>query len=1684
MTQTPKPPKSSKPSSQDSKQEVSAQPELDAAEKDAIAVQRWYPLSFLLKLLLTVLCLFVVVCLTFYIMAGTEGGSKFLVDKLAGETGVTLKYGEGNLRDGLSVTDIVLKPSEDMDIYVNSASVKIGWRAIFVKQVHLRDATIDQLKIIDHQPPSGKPFDYRTLDLPVNLRLDSAKINRISYEQATKEPVIVTDVSAQDLSWIGTTVHVAQGNLQYADIVNIAGLSGEIDLQGDYPLDAKAVLTVNSLEKIYVSPLNVMATGTLKRTVGKVRSRYNDSDVYGEFSVQGLDDNAPFEAKLMWDDVTLPYAESQNIRLQQGLLTASGVLSDIDLRINSELSAENIPSGHYQGRAKVVDSQMLIDRLVAVTANGQLLAKGVLDWEKAFTAKAMVTSDGYRLNDILPEEVIAYAPEKLAGQLAVVFNNANADGDMQINADLRQKDGEHIHAKIIETDVSDNPRHEPLWRISAQWNHLIRKNVPDIGTINSPNGSAIVDMRGSRLNVNAKAQVVELNAAPKGDYDVRVNKIGNRIVIPSLLYNGVVGNLAGHGEIRLAENNHPLRWKIDAKTTGLLPKEYDADLPVSNLVGNIVASGEMQDIQKSVVKQYGNTRRRQLQKGQRHRVNILSSDLKAVLDSTVNTQNQEEPEYRYVTVNGTGAGEFELLAGNLSHFDTQFDGNLQTQGLPDGTLAIDVNGTAEQIHIKNFKHEGSAGHLLASGDVDLRQGIGWDINATAQNLNIGAFAPQTQGIVSGDLVSQGHWKNDGSQFGNLSAFDVSFNGSLDTPDLPKGQLVIDAGGTAQTIHIRQFSHIGDAGSIVATGDVDVSQGVRWDITTNMNDFNVGYFVTDMPSAISGKIATTGSWQDDVQKIHISDMNVQGQLKGQPLVATGGLDATLHLPKDMQSYLAKLQKGDAENQVSQVKAIAPELNVRDLAIRWADNEIVANGTAQQLQAQVNINSLHQLSEQLAGQLQGGLTWIQTEDSALPTIYVDLTGARMALSNFILTQGQVKGKIVNLGKSPSQLALSAKGLQLADRKFEQLNVVFDGTEQQHSLTLALTDPQATVKALIKGGLNRQDMQWKGVIGQGEISSKYATLQQKQPAEMLVDIDAQSLQLAAHCWEATNQSGKLCLRKNLLVSKDRGQVDVAIQKLNTSLFSPFLPSDIDWKAQINGKALLSWQQGRQPDINATLYTDNGRIGLIQDGDSDPVSIPYERVSLIAKTTEKGLNLRTDINTGQGARGYADVLVDPYQPNKPISGALVLNELNLAIFKPFFPGMRVLEGNATMAGGLGGTLTKPVFYGDVNLQNGRIAMLDLPVNLSNINAKAKVRGQTAVIEGSFNSGDTGKGTLSGTVDWQQELQAKLSIAGEHLIIAQPPLLYAEINPDLDIIIRPNQRYVNIEGAVLIPEATIRPPEASNDVVTKSEDVVVLDRRLIGNINEVLAVSKPWSINADIGIDLGKDVSFRGFGATLPLAGAINVTQKGQGVMQALGVIQVSRRSKIDAFGQNLDLNYGQIRFNGDVRDPALSIEAIKEIEGQTVGLRVTGNVSKPNITVFNNAGLTQEQAMNALVTGRLTNTSGTQISEEGFKSEVTNNLAAAGLSFGLSGTRSLTNSIGKAFGLESLTLDASGSGNDTSVNVTGYITPDLYIRYGVGVFNAQSSLSLRYQLTRRVYIEATTAAEKTVDVIYSWQF
>ncbi|UNU73514.1 translocation/assembly module TamB domain-containing protein [Moraxella nasovis] len=1640
---------------------------------------RW--LLCLIYLSAAIAALVILVAMLIFYAVSTDTGTKFLLEKIASETGTKLKYNKGNLRHGVWVSDVDIAQGEDITLQVNKAYIQIGWRAVLARQVHLTKADIDELVINNKKPPTGEPFDYATIKLPVDLLLQDVTANKVTYKQATVDPIYVYDIAVKKLDWSGTQVQLTDGNLTYNDVMSVHQVYGGIDLQGDYPLHATADVKINALDDLYVDVLKVKATGSLKHTKGTVTSKYNKHDVHGVFDVRGLEDGSPFNAKLSYDKVLLPYATDQQIFLEDGVITASGVIDNIKLSIDSDLKAKDIPNGRYVGRGVVRDGGMDIPFLQATTANGVLNADGRMEWSDGFELDAVLRGDGYQIRNDVPAEhdnLKPYLPKTLTGSLGVRYVNLDKPTNTtQLEFDLEQQDGEVVQATLKQSQHAPN---QP-WHIDASWRNLHRTNVPSLDVIHSPVGKASIIAGDGYTQIDAQAKINALSTAPKGDYTVKTTLKGDDIQLSRLDYQGVMGDLYGNGTIRLANNKRPLTWQMNLKTNKLIPNAYfdvPNKTPIKTLFGDIKARGVM----------------RELERGRAiHDVSIDSTDLTAILADQSKTKSPQK-----VHIAGQGKSVIHLNDGKIQHFDATFlgdvDQNIQA-GVDRAAVKLHVLGDMDQININTLNAKGDFGAVLASGSVQMTDGVAWNVVADLDGVDTKRFAdkPEFAAILNGRLISSGRYKNDA-----LSNVVAKFNGQITNDTIKNGNLRLDLTGDNNKFNISQlnFNH-GDS-SLSATGWVDISRGYQWNVMAAAKNFNIGMFLPSSSSNITGGLRTHGRWDNDAQIVAIEDLNVQGSYNKKPVSASGSLYAHLVLPKDLTAYLNELKqatksksteqllglRGVIDDKARQAQGIVRSLNANHLNVRMGNDFISMNGNKQRFVTSVSIQDLSQYITDARGKVDGGLILID-DGRALPSVYIDLIASGVRVAGIIIQDASVLGKIVNLGNSNSQLILKATDVVAFGRVLKAVRVDFEGIESEHKLAIKAQGATADLQAKVTGGLNRQTMHYAGVLSDAKIYTKQGKFIQNQPAEFDVGIEDTKVQLASHCWQslsANSTQGSLCFKDTLSYTPNGGHVNAIIQNLDTSVLDFAMPKDITWQSVLNGKVQAHWQKGTNPTINAVLYSDHGRIGVHQE-DVGYTDMPYDRVSVIAHSVPEGLKLRTDI-AGAVGRGYVDVVVDPFKQTKPITGALVVNNINLAVLGPFFPELQTLSGEASAAGGVGGTLSNPLFYGNASLKDGNVAIAGLPVNLQKINLDAKIRGKNATIEGSLFSGQ-GQAQVAGQADWQDDIQAKVRIAGENLDVVKPPLLTAQISPDVEVVVRPSEKYVDIKGVVSVPVATIRPPEASEDIVVESPDVTVLDRRNSGNVDKVLSTVKPWSINVDLGLDLGNDVVFRGFGAKLPLAGALHITQEGQGGLHGLGVIQVSERAKIDGIGQNLELNYAQIRFNGgDITNPRLSIEGEKQIEGKTVGVRVRGMASDPAITVYNDAGLSEQQAMSALVTGRISEAADSQISKQGFRSQVTNNLVAAGLSFGLSGTRNLTNSIGQALGLQSLTVDASGNAQDTSVNVTGYISPDLYIRYGVGVFNADSVLSMRYQLTRRIYVEATSATENTVDVIYRWKF
>ena len=149
---------------------------------------------------------------------------------------------------------------------------------------------------------------------------------------------------------------------------------------------------------------------------------------------------------------------------------------------------------------------------------------------------------------------------------------------------------------------------------------------------------------------------------------------------------------------------------------------------------------------------------------------------------------------------------------------------------------------------------------------------------------------------------------------------------------------------------------------------------------------------------------------------------------------------------------------------------------------------------------------------------------------------------------------------------------------------------------------------------------------------------------------------------------------------------------------------------------------------------------------------------------------------------------------------------------------------------------------------------------------------------------------------------------------------------------------------------------------------------------------------------------------------------------------------------------------------------------------VRVEGRANAPTLTLFADTAMTQDEMLGYLLLGRPLYQEG-QLNLGGAGND-TALLASAALSLGIKGGQGIAGDIGNALGVKNVTLDAEGSGDDTRFTVSGYLSPRLYLRYGVGVFTPVNKVTLRYKLNKSLYLEAVSSLESALDLFYNFKF
>jgi translocation and assembly module TamB len=401
--------------------------------------------------------------------------------------------------------------------------------------------------------------------------------------------------------------------------------------------------------------------------------------------------------------------------------------------------------------------------------------------------------------------------------------------------------------------------------------------------------------------------------------------------------------------------------------------------------------------------------------------------------------------------------------------------------------------------------------------------------------------------------------------------------------------------------------------------------------------------------------------------------------------------------------------------------------------------------------------------------------------------------------------------------------------------------------------------------------------------------------------------------------------------------------------------------------------------------------------------------------------------------------------------------------LISALLPDLSGLRGETRVDLRITGTLAEPELYGDATFANGAAELPRLGVKLSDVAVGVHGDGRTLKLEAHAQSGTGTLGLTGELTPGAQGMRGNATISGRDFRAIDLPDITADISPDVEIAL--DGRNVRVEGLVSVPRAHVAPREltgarrASSDAVVVGEDIEESERT-------------PWLLDAQLRFVLGADVTFQGFGLEADIGGSVVATDRPGVPTTGQGELRVNEGS-YTAYGQKLDLDRGRLLFNGGpIDNPALDARASRRIETQTVGVDARGTLRKPELKIFSDPPLSQSDALAYLLIGR-------PVSEMSGGEQV--QLADASRQVGLSGAGMLASQVGRRIGLDEAGVENAGDTERASFFIGKYLSPKLYVSYGLGLFTTFNTLRVRYAFTPRFSLQAESGTEYSADMLFN---
>lgn len=812
--------------------------------------------------------------------------------------------------------------------------------------------------------------------------------------------------------------------------------------------------------------------------------------------------------------------------------------------------------------------------------------------------------------------------------------------------------------------------------------------------------------------------------------------------------------------------------------------------------------------------------------------------------------------------------------------------------------------------------------------------------------------------------------------------------------------------------------------------------LSWDLDLS-GDLDTALLHPLFPGQLAIDGHSQGQWDGDRWTLSPSELTLRGKVRQQTLSFTSTLQS--QTPNGKQQLHLNTQGS------------------------WGDNQLQAHGQVWpqwQLRSDLKLTRLQQLYPGLTGNLAGQIQLQGTYSD--PALSGQLTGNALGWQDWQIAQLQSRFAQLRLPQTTQQgdMTLSLNATQITQNNTEQvsaLTVTANGNWARHQLQANASRDDVSLETRLRGGLNPAGNAWQGTLSDTRL--QHSRLGQwQQDADSTLRVSAQSQSLALFC--LVQAPSQLCLQGSH-TSNGQNNVDaeVHLADLPLALANSLLGPTLTLEGAVNADLTLHGSLDK-PDGQFSLQTQGAKI-TVNTADAPP---PVEIEELTVQGTLADQRLSSNLTLSTALGNAQAQLEHGLNLDSSLQGDVAFNLESLAFVELFTADLREVQGRIRGDFSLAGTVRQPIMNGAIKLQDGQALIPFLGVDITGLQVAIQGNPQGKLdITGSAQMG-AGTLALNGTVDpSQKNIPLQLTLGGERLLAADRPDARILLTPDLTLA--GNLEGLNLTGSLAIPEAEIRPVEIPEGAITVSNDQVLVHQE--GDSSSQLPVAM------DVTLTLGDKVHFKGFGLDAMLGGTLQVEQKPQQPPQLNGEL-IIREGRYRAYGQNLAISDGQLIFQGPPDNPGLDIRAIRKIpsEGVVVGVQLSGTLQEPNASLFSDPSMEQSQAMSYLLTGRPL--------ESGSKSEG-NQIAQALALYGLEKGSGVTEKIGDTLGVDDISVGSDWESDDAALMLGKQLSERLYLTYAVGLFDAISTVILRYTLTRSLHLEARSSSESnSIDLIW----